>query len=428
MDAYGLVCSAVFAGVIAAIAFGVLDRAVAGALGVAVLLLVGAVGLSEAAGFIDWDVVGLVVLMSFYSVVLEVSGLARWVALSLARRVESPVLLAYSITLAAGVLSLALENAVTVLVFAPVALALARALSISPAPLVIGIALASGMAGSATMIGDPPAIITAGHYDLGFLDFIVYKGRPSMFFITIASMVLALAVYTFSNFRMASALRAGGDDGSRLDRVFAVEALLFLLVKVSLLSLRKELEIPMSLAAAVSLSGIIATRLVLHGDRESVREVIEKGLDLRLPVFLSSVFILSGSLKKHSVTDAVAEAAVGLAGESLVSLGVLVFLVSAALSSLIENIPVTLTLLPVADSLAARVGADPVTLAWGVLAGLTAGGGWTYIGSGANVVAVRILEREGVSVSFAGFTKTALPFNIANTTACLALYAAIWLL
>jgi len=40
-------------------------------------------------------------------------------------------------------------------------------LGVDPRKILIGIALAAGMSGSATMVGDPPAMIVAGHYNLG---------------------------------------------------------------------------------------------------------------------------------------------------------------------------------------------------------------------------------------------------------------------
>jgi Na+/H+ antiporter NhaD/arsenite permease-like protein len=101
--------------------------------------------------------------------------------------------------------------------------------------------------------------------------------------------------------------------------------------------------------------------------------------------------------------------------------------VSALLSSLIENIPVTLTLIPVVDTISSQTGLNPIVLVLGILSGLTAGGGYTYIGSGANVVAVHFLDNKGFKVSFTGFVKTALAFNVVNTIMVLLLYATIWL-
>ncbi|MEM1640873.1 MAG: SLC13 family permease [Acidilobaceae archaeon] len=426
-ELYGLLSALVFLGVVATIALGLTDRAVAGALGVLVLIALNALKLNEVPTFVDWDVLGLVVLMSFYSAVLEESGFAKWVALKLSKNSIDIRLVLYLAILSCGILSLILENAVTIFVFAPVALQLAKAVSVSPAPLLIGMALAAGMAGSATMIGDPPAVIAAGRYHLSFLDFFIYENKPSIFFITVIPMALATAAFTLFNFRNLSSSRAVFLKEDNVDKAFVIEAFFFLLVKVVLLSLRKQLDIPMSLAALIALLGVIMTRALIHKDIESTKRILAKGLDARLPVFLLSVFLLSGALKKHGVTDAIAEAVVSWTNGNMMLTGTLLFFISAALSALIENIPVTLTMFPIVDSIAEKLGLNPMVFVWSVLIGLTAGGGWTYIGSGANVVAVHILEREGFRVSFFSFIKTALPFNIINTTTCFALYAIIWL-
>jgi Na+/H+ antiporter NhaD/arsenite permease-like protein len=381
-------------------------------------------------GLVDWDVLGLVVCMGVYSAILEVSGFAKWTAWGVVRRVKSPRLLVYMLILIAGLVSLVLENTVTVFIFAPVALAASSLLGLDVRKLLVGIALASGMSGSATMIGDPPAIIIAGHYNLAFTDYIIFGSKPSMFFITLIPMLIAIGAHVLYNFRGFHSKYAGTSklDVNTVDRKFVLEALVFLLLKITLLSLRRELRIPLTLPALLALLGVYTVRITLHGDYESVKKTLKEGLDYKLPLFLVSIFLLSGVLKKYGVTDIIAEYMLRNIGANIVVLGLVIFTVSALLSSLIENIPVTLTLIPVVDTISSRTGLNPIVLVWGILSGLTAGGGYTYIGSGANVVAVHILDNKGFKISFTGFVKTALAFNVVNTILVLLLYAVIWLL
>ena len=394
------------------------------------LVALGLVSLEDFYVLVDWDVVGLVLCMSVYSAVLEISGFAKWAAWGVAKRTRSPLLLLYTLTLLAGLVSLVLENAVTVFIFAPVAFAVASLLNVDVKKLLVGIALAAGMSGSATMIGDPPAIIVAGRYNLAFTDFIIYESKPSMFFITLIPMIIATGAHILYNFRSAEMRQVSSSslNADTIDRRFVLEALVFLFLKISLLSLRRELHLPLTLPALVALTGLYATRITLHRDYESVKRSLREGLNYKLPLFLVSVFLLSGSLKRHGVTDIVAEFIMRSVGANIIVLGVVVFAISALLSSLIENIPVTLTLIPVVDSIAPQVGVNPVILVWGMLSGLTAGGGYTYIGSGANVVAVHILDSKGSKITFAGFAKTALAFNLVNTALVLSMYTVIWLL
>lgn len=406
-----------------------LERHVVAVIIIAVLLLSQAISLKDFVHFVDWDVIGLIMCMNVYSIILEISGFGKWIAYRAVTRVKKPLLLLYIVILLSGVVSLVLENAVTVFIFAPIAFEIASLLNIGTREVLIGMALAAGMAGSATMIGDPPAIIVAGHYNLAFTDFFIYRSRPSMFFIVFIPMLIAIAFYVLQNY--THVLRKGFKvvkmDENFVDRWFVLEATLFLFIKITLLSLRKELGIPLTLSAIVALGGLYMTRAIAHGDFECVKRSLREGIDYKLPLFLIAIFLLSNSLKKYGVTDVIADFVLEGVGGNIIALGVAVFTISLMLSAFIENIPVTLTLLPVVDSIAIKTGANPVMLAWGVLSGLTAGGGYTYIGSGANVVAVHILNSKNIKTGFTDFIKVALLFNITNTAVVLALYAFIWL-
>jgi len=405
-----------------------IDRFIVATSTIILLLLLGVISPHEVLNFVDWDVLGLIIFMNMYSYILEESGFARFVTYKIVSSIKNTRVLLYSLILLSGIVSLILENAVTVFIFAPVALEASIMLGVDPRKILIGIALAAGMSGSATMVGDPPAMIVAGHYNLGFMDFIFYNTRPSMFFLILIPMIIAIASYVYFNFKEIDEknIDLSKVDLGAVDKLFVYEALVFLLVKIVLLSVRKELGLPLTIPAFIALTCVLATRILVHRDVETARNTIREGLDYKLPVFLISVFLLSNSLKKHGVTDIIASYILSYAGGNPISIAITVFTLSAILSAFIENIPVTLTLLPIIDVVSINLRVDPVILAWAALSGLTAGGGYTYIGSGANVVAIHILESKKIKTTFNSFIKTALPFNIVNTITVLGLYIAIW--
>ena len=61
------------------------------------------------------------------------------------------------LALFAGVISAFVDNVATVLMVAPVGLAIARKLKISPVPVLIAIAVSSNLQGAATLVATPPA-------------------------------------------------------------------------------------------------------------------------------------------------------------------------------------------------------------------------------------------------------------------------------
>ena len=89
-----------------------------------------------------------------------------------------------------GIISIFVENVATVLVMAPIALALSKKLKLNPVPFMIGLALMSNLEGTATLVGDPPSMIFASYAHYSFNDFFVHQGKISIFFFIQAGMLV----------------------------------------------------------------------------------------------------------------------------------------------------------------------------------------------------------------------------------------------
>ena len=428
---YQALVLALLAGLVGLIAWGRVERHWV-SLGVLLILLAsGAVSPVEAVGYIDWDVLGLILGMSILTVFLEESGLMELVARFLEKKLDTPWKLVFGLSLMAGIVSIALENVTVVLLFAPITLRLALRMGLNPIPVLIGVALASNMSGSATMIGDPPAILTAGYFNLAFTDFIWYGWRPSMFFLTLIPMIIACLVLAFIVVReIRRYTRVEVEmvpEEFDYDKTFLLEAVLFLSVKIVLLSLRHVLGIPLSLAAAVGAGGLIVTRLI-HRDTASVKKALIDGFEWKLLLFLAGVFTLSGAFAKHGLAGMVANWILSVSPKDLFSITSLLVWISVIISAVIDNVPYTATMLPVVAIISNNLGVEPITIAWALLLGLTLGGNLTYIGASANVTAVRILERKGYRVSFKDFIKISLPFNTVSVVTGWILYEIFWII
>ena len=85
------------------------------------------------------------------------------------------------LALLAGFISAFVDNVATVLMVAPVGLAIARRLRISPVPVLIAIAVSSNLQGAATLVGDTTSILLGGFAGMNFFDFFWMEGRPGIF-------------------------------------------------------------------------------------------------------------------------------------------------------------------------------------------------------------------------------------------------------
>jgi Na+/H+ antiporter NhaD/arsenite permease-like protein len=81
-------------------------------------------------------------------------------------------------------------------------------------------------------------------------------------------------------------------------------------------------------------------------------------------------------------------------------------------------------MLPVAGSIAARVGLNKELYLFALLVGSCLGGNLTPFGASANIVSIGILRKQGVVVDFTRWLKIGLPFTLI-TTFCAALF--VWI-
>jgi len=412
---YSYIVLVLFVALIAFLIWGRVERHWISLAVLAISIAIGVVSPIEVISYIDWDIFGLILGMSFMTLYLERSGLMDIISrylLKISRRRFTAIFL---LSLVAGLVSTILENVSVVFLMAPIVFRISGALGLSPVAPMILMTLSANIAGSATMVGDPPAIITAGAFGLKFTDFFVYNGKPSMFFLTIASMIVATIVTSLIVERHSTNanISISSEDNKmfhRIDRVFLFESISFLAIKIVLLSIRNIIHIPLSLAAAISVGGLTAVR-IMHKDIETVKDVAKAGFEWKLLVFLSGVFVLSGAFEKYGLTKEFGGAIIGISHGDLFIVTTILIWLSVVLSAFIDNVPYIATMIPIVKEIGSSLSLDPIPLAWALLIGTTLGGNFTYIGASANVTAVRILERNGYNISFIDFIKYSLVYN-----------------
>src|SRR5262245_21966130 len=126
---------------------------------------------------VDYNVVFLLIGMMVIVNILRETGLFEVLASWTARRAYAkPFRMVVLLAILTAVLSAMLDNVTTVLLVAPVTLALTKRLDLNPMPFLIVEAVASNIGGTATLVGDPPNIMIASKAELGYLDFLVVLG------------------------------------------------------------------------------------------------------------------------------------------------------------------------------------------------------------------------------------------------------------
>ena len=154
--------------------------------GAALFLALGAAGLwdftlMDAARAVDFNVLLMMAgTMGTVSLFIESRMPARLAELLIVR-VPNVKWAVCMLALFAGVISAFVDNVATVLMVAPVGLAIACKLKISPVPVLISIAVSSNLQGAATLVGDTTSILLGGFAGMNFFDFFWMEGRPGIF-------------------------------------------------------------------------------------------------------------------------------------------------------------------------------------------------------------------------------------------------------
>lgn len=79
--------------------------------------------------------------------------------------------------------------------------------------------------------------------------------------------------------------------------------------------------------------------------------------------------------------------------------------ISGALSSIVDNVPLAFSMVPVIKNMSIIKGIPLGVLAWALSLGTDLSGNGTPIGASANVVALSILEKSGIRVSWGYYIK-----------------------
>ena len=151
----------------------------------------------EALGEIDWNVIMMIVgTMGTVFLFIE-SKMPQLMADVLVDKTPSVKWAVLALSLFSGFISAFVDNVATVLMIAPVALAMCKKLNISPVAPIICIAVSSNLQGAATLVGDTTSILLAKAANLDFLDFFVDEGRMGMFFVVELGALISALVLLF---------------------------------------------------------------------------------------------------------------------------------------------------------------------------------------------------------------------------------------
>ncbi|HHU02835.1 MAG TPA: arsenic transporter [Christensenellaceae bacterium] len=390
----------------------------------AIFIISGMLPFDQIFGSIDFNVLLMIAgTMGLVQLFIE-SKMPALLADLVMEKVPNVQMAAVALALFAGVISAFVDNVATVLMVAPIALEICKKLKTNPVPFIIAIAVSSNLQGAATLVGDTTAIMLGSYADMNFLDFFVYKGKPSIFFAVELGAIASAFILAWLFRKEKQPIPKGSPRTVVTDYVPSIllGGMIVLLIAASFVPNKPYITNGL-ICVALMIIGVIYN-VVKTSDKSTFVRIL-KAIDLDTIGLLFGLFLVIGGITNMGVIDAAAQLLAKLGGGNVFVLYTVIVWASVLLSAFIDNIPYVATMLPVVTGLAANLGIDPTLLYFGLLSGATLGGNCTPIGASANIAGIGILRKAGYEVKTSDFTRIGIPFTLA---AVIPAYIYIWVL
>lgn len=394
----------------------IMHRAYAALLGAVAMIMLGGwagfYGQEAALRAIDANTMLLLMAMMMLVALLRPTGAFEYVGIRLAKLAggDPRALLVY-LCAAVSVLSMFLDNVTTVIIFAPLTVLVTRMLDLNPAPFLIAEAMMSNIGGAATLVGDPPNLMIGSAAGIDFTRFLLHMGP-----LVLPAWLLAMALllWLFRHQLRPTGARPALDLDERraihhplaLRRIVAV-----LLGVVALFFLHHALA---WYPAFVALLGLAVALALLRPAPDKLMTRVEWSVLL----FFAGLFVLVGGVEASGLLDLIGGRLAAFADSPgrLLLAALLLMWVAALLSAIIDNIPFTVTMIPIVAALQQQ-GIDTAPLWWALALGVGLGGNATHIGATANVICIAEAERAGLPqarISPARWLRAGLPVTFAS--------------
>ncbi|MEM8734281.1 MAG: SLC13 family permease [Planctomycetota bacterium] len=364
---------------------------------------------------IDWGVIAIILGSSLFVDITSKSGLFTWIAIKVTKATRGdPLMLLAAYGLMTVVFSAVLNNVTAMIIVGSLTAVSLEKLKRNE--LLLGFLLTEGLltniGGLLTLISSVPNIIVGTAAKISFVEFF-QVAAPYVVVATIVTIWMGAWMYGVKRLKTteqkveAAKLVSSFDENDGIEsRGFFWFGALMLVAFIVTIATTSYLPYISNLKmgfVALAFAGIMLLRYKSKADQ------FYRALDWDLLGFFMALFVVINVMEHARVLDSI-----GVGLEAIIGLGPqlgtgLVLVSAAAFSSVTDNIPLAAMLAKILSSLGTP---SDSSLWWSVVFGANLGGNITPIGSASTLVAVTIIHKHKLTMSFADFVKTALPFAI----------------
>ncbi|MBC8348819.1 MAG: SLC13 family permease [Verrucomicrobia bacterium] len=367
---------------------------------------------------VDWEVIAIILGSSLFVDITSKSGLFTWVAVKLTKLSGGdPLRLLVLYGVMTVIFSAVLNNVTAMIIVGSLSGVSLKKLNRSEK--LLGFLLIEGLltnvGGLLTLISSVPNIIVGKTAGIEFVDFFM-KAAPYVIVSTIVTLWMGAKLFKISSLKSdeerasAKALVAGFDENEGIESPgFFRFGALMTFVFIGTVAMTSQLPVINELGlgfVALAFAGLMLIRY------KSVADRFYKTIDWDLLFFFVCLFAVINVMEHAQVLGLIGEwlkPILGL-GDSAGPASLLV--ASAVASSVTDNIPLAAMLAKILAGIPELAANPDSPYWWAVIFGANLGGNITPIGSASTLVAVTIIHKYELKLSFAGFVKIALPYAV----------------
>jgi len=391
-----------------------MNRTIASMAGAVLMVILGLVlhfyTEDQAVSTIDFNTLGLLLGMMILVSVLEPTGFFQFLAVSVGKFSKGkPVRMLLFLGTITTIVSMFLDNVTTVVLIAPVTILLCEILGLNAQPYLMAEALLSDTGGVATLVGDPPNILIGSAAGFTFLDFLTHS-LPIVFVVWFSALGILLLLFRKELAQKPTqldALMELNPKDALKDPKATRSVLIIIVLMIALFLLEEWLHIR---PALVALGGAAAALVWV---RPSIVETLKR-VQWEVLIFFGALFVVIGGMQSAGVFEGFGQIAGLIKGLPPVALGLIILWVVALLSMVVDNVPITIALIPVIQSFG-NLGIPTNALWWALVLGAGFGGNGTIIGSTANIVVSSLSEKTRNPITPITWSKRGLPVMIGTT-------------
>ncbi len=362
---------------------------------------------------IDWGVIAIILGSSLFVDVTSKSGLFTWIAIKLTKASGGdPRRLLWFYGLMTVVFSAVLNNVTAMIIVGSLTGVSLRKLG--RAELMLGFLLIEGLltniGGLLTLISSVPNIIVGTAAGISFVQFFV-SAAPFVVVATVLTIWMGAKLFEIptltteeeTNDAVAQVESFDENDGIESQGFFKfgtamLIAFILVIATTSVLPVIKDLGMGY---VALTFAAIMLVRY------KSSVDTYYKAVDWDLLGFFAALFVVIGVMEHAQVLAMIGKGLAVIIGWGDVAGTAAILIAAAVASSVTDNIPLAAMLAKILGSLGT---ASDSPLWWSVVFGANLGGNLTPIGSASTLVAVTIMHKNDLKISFAGFVKKAVPY------------------